>query len=374
VKARWAPLVLFAAAARWAAAAPITLPIYIEDSHAGSFYWLAEHLDLDEECTLIHFDAHSDASAIFDSDKLRERLRRVASVEERQQLLERWREAGVIQCFNWIEPLMPAPISRVIWVALNQGGEDEARDQLDGHLEAAPRASGSFRQRYQRVSFDRLKAHLKESAPVVITIDLDYFADIPASRRAAAFERVWKFVSECRNLRAVTIAISRPYLKSDEQANDLMRLALAASLSLPTATIQFEPFRKVGNDRSLRAREFQERSEAVPAFGLTNASEELRALLLANRQRIAVRTGTPTWEKQLAAWENETPKVRLAVKDHEPSTDNVWRVPVSEPAQIELETEPRRRNRFCERRAAAAAVAGGAVVRNGADAFARRRP
>src|SRR6202035_6124955 len=125
-----------------AGGAPLTLPIYIEDSHAGSFYWLAEHLDLDEECTLIHFDAHSDASAIFDSDKLRERLRRVASVEERRQLLERWREAGVIQCFNWIEPLMPAPISRVIWV--HDRDLKKAIAQLDGHLEAAPRASGSF--------------------------------------------------------------------------------------------------------------------------------------------------------------------------------------------------------------------------------------
>jgi Bacterial capsule synthesis protein PGA_cap len=340
VKLRWAALVLFAVATRWTAAAPITLPIYIEDSHAGSFYWLAEHLDLDEECTLIHFDAHSDASAIFDSDKLRERLRRVASAEERRQLLERWREAGAIQCFNWIEPIMPAPISRVIWVARSKGRENEARDQLDGQLEAAPRASGSFRQRYQFVSLDRLKAQLKEEMPVIVTIDLDYFADVPASSRAAEFERVWKFVSECRNLRAVTIAISRPYLKSDEQASDLVRLALAAALSLPTAIIEFEPFEKVGNDRSLRAREFRERKEAVPAFGLTNASENLRALLLANRDRIAVRTEAKTWEKQLADWESETPKVRLAVKDHEPSTDNIWRVPASESAEIQLETEP----------------------------------
>src|SRR5438045_8572085 len=109
-------------------AAPITLPIYIEDNHAGSFYWLAEQLDLDEEYTLIHFDAHSDASAIFDSDKIRERLRRVASLDERRQLLERWRAAGAIQCFNWIETLMPAPISRVIWV--HEAGNAACKEDL----------------------------------------------------------------------------------------------------------------------------------------------------------------------------------------------------------------------------------------------------
>ncbi|MEY2528031.1 MAG: hypothetical protein QOJ05_121, partial [Verrucomicrobiota bacterium] len=264
----------------------MTLPIYIEDSHAGSFYWLAGQLDLDEEHTLVHFDAHTDASGIYDSDQIRERLRRVGSVEERGELLQRWREKGAIQCYNWIEPLMPAPISNVLWVRRNGVSEREAREQLDGHLEAAPRASGSFRDRYRVVEFDRLRAHLKDARPIIVTIDLDYFADVPANRRAAEFERVWKFVVECRNLRAVTIAISRPYLKSNEQADDLVRLALAASLSLPTATIQFEPFVTVGNDRSLRAREFQRRKEEVPTFRLAKVSKELRALLIANRDRI----------------------------------------------------------------------------------------
>jgi hypothetical protein len=336
-----------AVAGRWAVAASVTLPIYIEDSHAGSFYWLADHLDLDEEYTLIQFDAHSDASGIFDSDKLRERLRRVASIEERRELLERWREKGAIQCFNWIEPLMPAPISNVIWVRGRsvtkikaRTDQDEAVGFLDGHLEAAPRTSGSFRERCRVVGFDKLRAEFKEQGPVVITIDLDYFADVPVNARAAEFERVWKFVSECRNLRAVTIAISRSYLANDAQAENLLRLALAASLSLPTAAIQFEPFEKVGNDRSLRAQEFRSRKQEVPAFAVANASEKLRALLLANRERITVRTAAAGWQRLLGEWEKEAPEVRLAVKDREPSTDNIWRVPVSESAEIELQSEP----------------------------------
>jgi hypothetical protein len=339
VKLRLAVLLLLAAG-RWAAAAPITLPIYIEDNHAGSFYWLAEQVDLDEQYTLIHFDAHSDASQIFGSDEIRERLRRVGSLEERHQLLKRWRAAGAIQCFNWIEPLMPAPIARVIWVhTRNRADEKEAREQLDGHLEGAPRESGSFRQRYQLLDFDRLRSRWKEDGPVVVTIDLDYFADVPVNRRAAEFERVWKFVAECRNLRAVTIAISRPYLKSDEQADDLLRLALKASLSLPTATIEFEPFAVVGNDRSLRARKFYLRHEKVPAFELARASEKLRALLLANRDRVSVRTDREAWETQLASWDKETSSVRLTIKNREPSTDNVWRIPVSDNTEVELETE-----------------------------------
>ena len=69
MKRQFAVLFLaFVAAIRTAAAGPITVPIYIEDNHAGSFYWLAEQLDLEEAYTLLHFDAHSDASGIFDSD------------------------------------------------------------------------------------------------------------------------------------------------------------------------------------------------------------------------------------------------------------------------------------------------------------------
>ena len=340
MKLRLAALVLLAATLPCGASPPITLPVYIEDNHAGSFYWLADHLDLDEQYTLIHFDAHSDASQIFDSDKIREHLRSVGSLEERRQLLERWRAAGAIQCFNWIEPLMPSPIARVIWVhGRTSDDRQEALEQLDGHLEAAPRASGTFRQRYQVVDFNRLRSQWKENGPVIVTIDLDYFAEVPADRRAKEFERVWKFVAECRNLRAVTIAISRPYLKSDQQADDLLRLALEASLSLPTATIQFEPFEKVGHDRSLRARDFQRRREEVPAFKLANASERLRAMLLANRDRISVRTESAAWETQLAAWEKETPSLRLVINDHDPSTDNIWRIPIGEDAEVELETD-----------------------------------
>ena len=340
MKSRLAIVLLLAAAVRVAAGPPITLPVYIEDNHAGSFYWLAEHLDLDEPSTLIHFDAHSDASQIFDSDKIRERLRRVGSLEERRELLERWRAAGAIQCFNWIEPLMPAPIERVIWVhARNRAEEKEALEQIDGHLEAAPRAAGSLRSRYEFVSFDRLGSRWKEDGPVIVTIDLDYFANVPADQRAAKFERVWKFVAECRNLRAVAIAISRPYLKNDEQADDLVRLAIEASVSLPTATIEFEPFAKVGNDRSLRAREFQRRHEQVPAFDLSKASEKLRAVLLANRERISVRTESSAWQTQLAKWDEQSAGVRLAVRNRVASTDDIWRLPVDEEGEIEVETD-----------------------------------
>src|SRR5215216_2281276 len=116
-------------AATAAVAGAKALPIYIEDNHAGTFYWLARNIDLDQPCTLILFDAHSDASGIFDSDKIRDALRSVVSPQERQALLDRWRHTGAVQCFNWIEPLMPAPIARVIWVPGEKLSASEIRER-----------------------------------------------------------------------------------------------------------------------------------------------------------------------------------------------------------------------------------------------------
>src|SRR5262249_60140855 len=121
------------AAALLAATSPLTtaasgLPIYIEDNHAGTFYWLAQNIDLDQSYTLILFDAHSDASGIFDSDKIRDALRNVGSTEARRTLLDRWRGNGTVQCFNWIEPLMPAPMAKVIWVPAEKLSESQIRE------------------------------------------------------------------------------------------------------------------------------------------------------------------------------------------------------------------------------------------------------
>ncbi len=330
-----------------AAAAPSQLPIYIEDSHAGSFYWLAQHLDLEKPCTLLHFDAHSDASAVFDSDNIRIALRHVTSPEGRQQLLDQWRRQGAIQCFGWIEPLMPAPIADVIWIpaetlqdARKAQQTAAAAAQIDGHLEAAPRKAGSFRTNYRVCSLEHLEENPTPTRPLIVTIDLDYFAGRPAAEQAIAFAHVWKVVMRQPALRAVTFAISRPYLQSDEEADRLLRLALHAALSLPTARVQFEPFRTVENDQSNRARELHASGQPVPSFDITKASEELRATILAQKDRIHLEYDRSRWETLVQQWNDIAPRLHLEVKDAQPSTDKVWRIRSTQPATVKLLVEP----------------------------------
>lgn len=344
-------LMLCTAALLVAASPPLAvaniLPIYIEDNHAGTFYWLAQNIDLDQPGTLVHFDAHSDASGIFDSDKIRVALRNASSGQDRQTLLDRWRSEGAVQCFNWIEPLMPAPIAKVIWVPAERlspaeirGRTQEATAFLDGHLEAAPRKSGSLRESYVITDFEGLETHIDPSQPLIVTIDLDYFAGVPSAEEATAFARIWDFVIERPNLRAITFAISRPYLKSENEAQRLLTLALTSALSLPTAEIEFEPFLTVANDHSNLAKKLLVKGEKLPAFDVAQAPQELRARILSERSRINVRHGIARWQQLLSSWNNEAPQLHLEIKDRRPSTDNAWRIPADEPAEIELVTEP----------------------------------
>jgi len=341
----WMAALLVAASP--AAAGASVLPIYIEDNHAGRFYWLAQNIDLDQPCTLILFDAHSDASGIFDSDKIRGALRNVASGPARQVLLDRWRSESYVQCFNWIEPLMPGPIAKVIWVPAEKLPETEIRKRmqeaialLDGHLEAAPRKSGSLRESYVVSDFESLEKHLAPTEPLVVTIDLDYFAGLSAPEQETAFARIWNFVIERPNLRAITFAISRPYLKSEEEAYRLLNVALTSALSLPTVQIQFEPFLTVANDHSTLAKKLMAKGEKSPVFDLAQAPQELRARILSESKHITVRHDAARWQQLLQLWDGEAPQLHLQIKDRQPSTDNVWRIPANEPAEIELVVEP----------------------------------
>jgi cell wall-associated NlpC family hydrolase len=329
------------------ATAANNLPIYIEDNHAGTFYWLAQNIDLDQSYTLVLFDAHSDASGIFDSDKIRYALRNVASVQDRQALVDRWRSKGTVQCFNWIEPLMPAPIEKVIWVPAEKLSafqisehRQKATALLDGHLEAAPRKSGSLLEEYVVSDFEHLEKEIAHTERLIITIDLDYFAGLAAAEQQQAFARIWNFVIERPNLRAITFSISRPYLNTEHDADRLVKLVLTSALSLPTAQIEFEPFVTVANDHSNLAKELMLKGEKPPAFDVAQLSQDLRARILSERNRINTRKDSARWQQLLRSWNDEAPQLHLEVKNREPSTDDVWRVPADKSADIQLVVEP----------------------------------
>src|SRR4029077_13161082 len=96
-----------------------------------------------------------------------------------------------------------------------------------------------------------------------------------------------------------TFAISRPYLQNETEADELLKLALTSALSLPTAKMEFEPFLTVANDHSNLAKKLMMKGEKPPTFDVAQLTQDLRARILSERERIDVRHETARWRQLL---------------------------------------------------------------------------
>jgi hypothetical protein len=297
------------------------LPIYIEDSHAGSFYFLAEHLDLDRPHTFLLFDAHSDASAIFNSDAIRAAIRSADGSSTKKDLFRSWRESGKIQCYNWIEPLMPRPLAQVIWVppyplqpAQIFHLQNECRLFLDGHEEVCPRLEKNLSHSYTVTDLTRLKAQLsaldRPEQPIVVSIDLDFFANTQDADLEPRFKELFLLVLTIKNLAAITFSVSTPYLRDARQADELLALAVEYSGRVANADIEFEPFATTGADTSNRANDLRRVNQAIPRLSLEQLSESTRNCLVRQAERLNVTDQPDHWHQFLSEAVPNAPEIR----------------------------------------------------------------
>src|SRR5260221_1298131 len=297
------------------------LPIYIEDSHAGSFYFLAEHLDLDRPHTFLLFDAHSDASAIFNSDEIRAAIRSADGSPTKKDLFRSWRESGKIQCYNWIEPLMPRPLAQVIWVppcTLQPAQifhlENEGRLFLDGHEEVCPRLEKNLSRSYSVADLTRIKATLsalvRRRQPIVLWIDLDFFANTQYADLEPRLKEIFLLVLTIKNLGAVTFSVSTPYLRDARQADELLALAVEYSCRVANADIEFEPFATTGADTSNRANQLRKPNQAIPRLSLEQLSESTRNCLVCQAERLNVTDQPDRWHQFLSGAVPNAPEIR----------------------------------------------------------------
>jgi Bacterial capsule synthesis protein PGA_cap len=296
------------------------LPIYLEESHAGSFYFLASRLDLDRPYTLVLFDAHSDASPIFNSDAVRTALRTVNLPDAETDLFKTWRDSGKVQCYNWIEPLMPLPFARVIWVPPGNLGQTQifqlqnrARVFLDGHEEVCPRLESNLSRRYSVTDLARLREAIsgldRSEQPIVVSIDLDYFAGLAGEDLEMRFREVFFLVLSVKHLAALTFSISTPYLKDAQQAESLLELAIQYSCRVANAEIEFEPFASVGPDTSAMAAQLKAANLPVPKLVLDQLSESCRNNVSARAERLVVKERSDRWHEFVDS--SRLPEIRV---------------------------------------------------------------
>lgn len=300
-----------------------TLPVFLADNHAETFGWITRVFDPDDSYQLVLVDAHTDASAAERSEEIREQLRRVPSPEARAARVEEWRKSGRIQAFNWIEPLMPRPLDRVVWFSLKPSAPDglvgstaEAVESLDGRLEVEPRSSGSFEGRWTTVDAAGFQSWDPHGRKVILTIDLDAFAGMNAESRNRGFEAVWQRAMDWPGLAGVAFCVSRPWLTSDEEADTLVTMASNAVLRTRGATLEIDASIDNRPDSSALS---QQSAEALPRWDARKISPSVRERWHQLGARLHITDRNREWEQI----HSEGPRI---TPDHgEADCDEVWR-------------------------------------------------
>lgn len=314
-----------------AAPAVERLPVFLADNHAESLGWITRHFDLDRPLTLVLVDAHSDASAAERSEEIREGLRRVASVEERARRVEDWRAAGRLQAFNWIEPLMPRPVGSVVWVAGVGLDDREAGDrqamagrQCDGRLEVEPRSSGPLADRWRVVDLAGLVRNPPQDQRVIWSLDLDFFAGMEPELAAARLEDLWAEAMGWPGLEGVCVAVSRPWLNDDAEADRLVGSVLSAVARTRGARLEIDASLDDRPDRSLRASD-----GPVARWDFARSPARTRDLvaLLGDRCRLVDRT---------RPHDRGEPVGRLEVEGREVDVDGIHRLPLGDLAVLRV--------------------------------------
>lgn len=304
------------------------LRVFLADNHAESFAWMARTFDVDEALWLVLVDAHTDASAAERSEEMREQVRRVPSVRARAERIEAWRAVGRLQAFNWIEPMMPRPIERVVWVPKMElvPGEAEkmtaeAEAALDGRLEVEPRGAGSFAGRWRTMAGRELPDWEPGGLQrVVLSIDLDFFAGMAAADQAEAMEGIWRRAMDWPGLAGVCFAVSRPWLRDDAEADGLVRMAMALVARTRGAEMEIDLSLDDRPDDSRRAGEL---AGGAPRWDAGKASPGLMGLLGNMGGALRVTDRARDWSERLDA-----SAFRLVAEGGEMDCDGVWRFEV----------------------------------------------
>jgi len=317
------------------------LPIYIEDSHAGTFYWIFKKINPTEEYTLILFDQHSDVTGVLDSDYYRRIIHSFKTEKNTDYLIQKWRQNGQIQNYNWIEPLMPKPISEVIWVPQKKISRKEkysklrnAREQMNCYQNLFPRQEEDFSNVIRIFDFDRLIKTSNFKRPVIVTIDLDYFVNYEDRNH---FYEIFDYIVKIRNLKAITIAISFSYLRSKAQSDLLLYYLFGYLSNIVNCKVEFEPFADCGKDISLKALDYYKGGRSVPKFEINEVADNIKSLLMNLGKKITTEYKNEKWLALVKKWRTEiasNPKIFLRGNQSNSSADYIF---IREDAKFSLE-------------------------------------
>jgi len=321
-----------------------TLPVFLSDNHAETFGWITRTFDPDEPHLLVLVDAHSDASMAERSEEIREGLRRVPSEQARAENVEKWRVEGRIQAFNWIEPLMPRPVDRVYWLASADPGDGglaemhaEAVASLDGRLEVEPRSAGSFSDRWTTMGVPEFSRWSPGRKPVILAIDLDFFAGMETARRKVLFDVIWKRAVDWPGLAGVAFSVSRPWLTDDAEADALVAMACGAVSRTRGAVLEMDAS---VDDRPDDSKRSADSASSVARWDAAKASAALQATWWGMNGRMQIIDRKRDWDSIRNAWPVDLLERSIHPEQGEIDCDGVWRFAHAEVPVLRVDAPP----------------------------------
>ncbi|MBN2771322.1 MAG: CapA family protein [Spirochaetes bacterium] len=294
------------------------IPVYFSDNHGGSFYFIADNVDYRKKYTLLLFDMHSDARSIPNSDFMREVLLS-STYDNVYPVFTSWNERGIVQCYNWIEPLLPAPIDKVIWVpsqsltaSEKHTLKEKVRRLINAETHSYAREVEDLSPVYSILSFEELKKTDLGSKPVICSIDLDYCARLSSKEGDKSLDRIYEFISGS-NLHILTHAISQPYLKNMRQGHLLLYRALRNSLNIINSRIVFDPHYNVSDDRSDLATAHTKNNIITSYYSIYNSPPLLQSLIVNNIHRLNIPDGNPALQRTVSIWEKKYSRAKISI-------------------------------------------------------------
>jgi hypothetical protein len=242
-----------------------TIPLLISEHHADHMEFFFRHGG--NNSTMIVLDAHADTRA-----------------NEQNSLIRKLAAAGDFSRFdelagnhNWIQPLVPAPLERLVWISTIRGRP--RNDKLEGFNRSITAWDSHIRASY--LSIEELRFTEISGETLFVSVDLDFFysenhlpLDLPL-----VLDALFSSAARWRGPSVWAICLSRPWLPDDNYAWTLLDYCLNWLHSRPEFKVpEITLFNSRRIDSSRTAQAFHAEGREIPALREKDAPVHIKCL------------------------------------------------------------------------------------------------
>jgi hypothetical protein len=225
----------------------------------------------------------------------------------------------------------------VVWFARAEGDaadeEMHPRVLIDGRLEVEPRSAGSFGSRWTTLDMTAFATWQPEPTPVILSIDLDSFAGMPMEKQRQMFGEIWERAMDWSGLVGVSIAVSRPWLEDEQEADNLVSAATSLVARTRNAVMEMDASLDDRPDASaLAAKE----GAPLARWDAASVSPGVRAQWLALDGSLRITDRHRDWAKIFEDWRRQSFETEITADGIEMDCDGVWRADAASPPVLRV--------------------------------------